>query len=210
MEFKLFDKPDPAAGRPGDAAWYAEREVSDHINQEGMHRGRLLEAAGLIESHIQKIASIADWGAGNGGLLHTLGERGYESRWGYDLSPKAVEYARTIYEENVSLFDVVNDDDVLNDRPTAGICVVLTEFLEHLVSPHELLWKLQFARGERCRFIVASSPCNETPASFYEYHLWAWTGDSFAQMFERSGWRVLRHYARADVNTQFVLAERKG
>ena len=203
MEFKLFDKPDYAAGRPGDAAWYKDREVSDHINEEGMHRGRLLEAADLITWTFS--GSISDWGAGNGGLLHMLKDRGFgQPMWGYDMSPKAVAYARDIYEVNVTLEDVVASEDA---HHKAGECVVLTEFLEHIVSPHVLLRRI--ANMEEPKRIVASSPCNENPSSFYPFHLWCWTGDSFAHMFERCGWRVLRHYARADVNTQFVVAERK-
>jgi hypothetical protein len=209
VEFKLFDKPDYRAGRPGDAEWYREREVSDHINEVGtMHRGRLLEAADLVEEAIHrvlgKIPAVSDWGAGNGGLLNEIRNRqidrgGPLQMWGYDLSPKAVEYARTVYEVDVSALDVVNS------APKEGDIVILTEFLEHLCKPHHLV---KWIQGTNARFIVASSPCNENPNNFYIYHLWAWTGDSFAQMFERCGWRVLRHYVRADVNTQFILAQR--
>ena len=46
-EFRMFDKPDYTNGRPGDAAWYANREVSDHIHEPG-HRERLLQAAELV------------------------------------------------------------------------------------------------------------------------------------------------------------------
>lgn len=199
MEFKLFDKPDYAAGRPGDAAWYRDREVSDHIHQDGMHRGRLLEALDLVLS--LQSTSISDWGAGNGGLLHEIGKaRPDVLRWGYDMSPLAVKHAQEIYGERVQLLDVING------APAAGDLVILTEFLEHIVSPHELLRKL--LQHPAAHSLVASSPCNETPADFYEYHLWAWTRGSFAQMFERAGWKVLRHYLRVDVNTQFVLAER--
>ena len=72
-EFRMFDKPDYTNGRPGDAAWYANREVSDHIHEPG-HRERLLQAAELIQSvlPLTNEGTVADYACGNGGLLHEL------------------------------------------------------------------------------------------------------------------------------------------
>src|ERR1700689_5270375 len=96
MECKLFTKPQFHAEE-----FYRDREVADHINQP-MHRERLLEVRDLIVHLVatRNILSIADYGAGNGGLLSEL-KRCLENTnvrmWGYDLSPKAVRHAQEVY-----------------------------------------------------------------------------------------------------------------
>lgn len=206
-EYRMFDKPDPANGRPGDAAWYKDREVSDHINEPG-HRQRLLQAVELILDigAYNDIRTLSDWGAGNGGLLNELhGIEGLEA-FGYDMSPNNVKWGVEKY--GVKLMEC----DVVNGRPQAADIVVLTEFLEHLVDPHDLIrrlylnWPLLEDRSPK--FIVASVPGFEDPRKPYEYHLWCWHGSSFADMFTRIGWKVQRHFFRADCGTQFLVASR--
>jgi hypothetical protein len=207
MEFKLFSKPDYANGRPGDAAWYRDRAVSDHINETG-HRERLLEALNLIGDAIEQVKlssypyTLSDFGAGNGGLLAQVKKKFWGiNAWGYDLSPKAVEWGKEKYTVDLRC------DDVLSNPIDIGSIVVLTEFLEHIVDPHGMLKRLHLSFDPQ--WIVASSPGFESPGKQYEYHLWSWyQGDSFAKMFEREGWRVRRHFFRADCGTQFLLASR--
>src|ERR1035437_363003 len=201
-EFKLFDKPDYRAGRPGDAAWYKDRAVSDHINERG-HRERLLQALELVLELFDRghANTVADWGAGNGGLLHELWKMGIKS-WGYDMSPLAVEWGRAKYGVDVSVLDVTK----WSMERKAGDIVVLTEFLEHLVDPHDLVRQLHTMAA--ARLIVASVPGFEDPTNAYEFHLWAWHGDTFAKMFERIGWKVQRHFWRPDCGTQFLVAGR--
>ena len=199
MEFKLFSTP-----QFHDAQFYADREVADHIHQPG-HRERLLEAVEQVCSLYEPGVTVADLGAGNGGLLSELKKRLPGAKtWGYDLSPKAVEYAREVYGVAVTLRNITES---FGYEP--GHIVILTEVLEHLVSPHYFVRTLRCRGGEHgAQYVIASSPAAETPDHHYEFHLWAWTGDSYAQMFERAGWEVLRHYVRADCGTQFVVAGR--
>ena len=203
MEFRLFDKPDYKAGRPGDKDWYAKREVSDHLHEPG-HRERLLQAVELIQAALPHTSegTVADWGAGNGGLLHELKKLSIDAH-GYDMSPLAVKWGRDKYGVALSELDVTKHSA---DR-RAGNVVVLTEFLEHLVSPHTLVGQI-FNLYTEVDFIAASVPGFEDPRKPYEYHLWCWHGNSFADMFTRIGWKVQRHFFRGDCGTQFLVASR--
>jgi len=203
-EYKLF-----GTAQFHDAAWYESREAADHINDPA-HRIRLLEALRLIYHIIERedleLKTLADWGAGNGGLLSEFkkNDHGLKS-WGYDLCNANVQEAVNKYGVDVSLVDIVEGD------PVPGEITVLTELLEHLVSPHDLLDELLHPRKTdegiaECRWIVASTPGFEDFQHHYEYHLFAWTGDSFADMFQRANWDVVRHFTRAESATQFIVA----
>ena len=147
-------------------------------------------------------ATISDWGAGNGGLLHEFKKLTLDA-WGYDMSPLAVAWGRGRY--GVDLTEL----DVTEHRPArrAGNVVVLTEFLEHLENPHQLVSHIHRLYKD-AQFIVASCPGFEDPRKPYEYHLWCWHGSSFADMFTRIGWKVQRHFFRVDCGTQFLVASR--
>jgi hypothetical protein len=206
MEFRLFDKPDYKAGRPGDAAWYKDRAVSDHINEPG-HRERLLQAVELIQDicSSEDISTLSDLGAGNGGLLNELKvECGDLTTWGYDMSPLAVKWGVEKYGVNLA------NEDVVEAGGRYGDIVVMTEFLEHLVQPHEMVWDIFHRKTvlQEAQFIVASVPGFEDPRNPYIYHLWAWHGSSFADLFTRIGWKVQRHFFRGDCGTQFLVASR--
>lgn len=202
MEFKLFTKP-----KYHDEAWYRDREQADHIHQEG-HRERLIEAVERVEQLYKEAfggLNVCDLGCGNGGLLKTLRDRNPDMELhGYDLCPDNVKHAQNVYGVSVQLEDFTNPLRWPNLE--LGGIVVLTEVLEHLVEPHRLIEMLR--RHPGVRFIVASSPAAETPAHHYEFHIWAWTGDSYAKMFERAGWKIDRHYSLGVVSTQFVVAHR--
>jgi len=195
--------------------FHADRGVADHINEPG-HRERLVEAltrVGELVSIHPSIKTLSDWGAGNGGLLHEIGRQYPQLKcWGYDLMPKNVEYARAIYDADVTYQDFTD----LKSNCRAGDVMILTEILEHLVRPHNLLLHLRLAAPAKPafqplpRFVIASSPAFETPDKHYEYHQWAWTGESYGKMFERAGWQVRMHYVIAACGTQFVIAERHG
>jgi hypothetical protein len=75
------------------------------------------------------------------------------------------------------------------------------------VDPQGLVAQLR-VMTDNPRFIVASVPGFEDPRNPYEFHLWVWHGNSFADMFTRIGWKVQRHFFRADCGTQFVVASR--
>ena len=67
---------------------------------------------------------------------------------------------------------------------------ITTEFLEHLLDPHDFVRRL----GARCKAIVASSPANECPPNpHYEFHTWAWDMQGYRELIEQGGFRVVSH-----------------
>ncbi len=201
MEYRLFEPDKP---KFHDAAFYAERPVSDHIS-EPEHHPRMVRALREVQYLVKNfpIHSLADFGAGNGGFLNEVRKRHpHLELWGYDMQPANIQYAQEKFGVDVVLEDITRDLDRLLYQ--ADI-VVLTETLEHLVDPHGFLERLSKA-DPAPRYIVASSPANETPDQHYEFHLWAWTETSYADMFNAAWWTVLKHYVEG--GTQFVVASR--
>lgn len=204
MEFRLFTKPHSA-----DEMFYHDRPASDHIN-EPAHRDRLIHTVEVVEKLIldTRLApeswpnlSVADWGCGNGGFLNELSSRVPGVRmWGYDLSPRALEDAKARYGVNAEFKDITKDD------VEVGHVTVLTELLEHMVDPHGLLHRLKRLGAD---WVVASCPAYEDPIKHYEHHLWCWLAGGFGLMFERCGYRVIRHYVFHPGATQFVVARAK-
>lgn len=181
---KLFDEP-----KFHDATFYEGREVSDHIH-ESAHRGRILKALADVNYLLDfddKSETVGDFGCGNGGMLWMLKQKSPDTvSWGYDLSPKAIEYAKEKYGVNAFLKDFPNDADV--QYPDIA---VMTEVLEHLVDPPAMLKKLK--KGG-VRWIVATSPMWEDAHNHYEYHLWAWDAQGFKQLFKDAGYFIFAHY----------------
>src|SRR5882672_5547406 len=131
MEYKLFDVP-----KYHDEHYYVDREAVDHIHQDGVnlgHRIRLLQALELVDDIIFRqdleLKSLADWGAGNGGLLSEVRKKHNHLKiWGYDLCPQNVAYGREQYGLNLMLENIVEGD------PKQAEIIVMTETLEHLVE----------------------------------------------------------------------------
>ena len=162
--------------------WYETRERAPHLEQVG-HRGRLLLAAELVNIAISRGAeSVCDLGAGDGGLLTLLG---IENKWGYDLQPSNIQGAAERGVE-ILLGNVVDNPKYL--LMNSMDVLVMTEFLEHLVDPRDFLLK---CRRSSARWVVASSPCNETPESHYENHCWGWDTEAYSSMLAECGWRVV-------------------
>lgn len=178
MEWRLFPEDTiPEWTTPG---WYAGREAAPHLEQEG-HRQRLIATARMVDQAVLLGAdSVTDLGAGDGGLLSIISA---PHKLGYDLQQSNVDAAR-IRGVDVTLADVVAKELI----PSAD-CVVATEFLEHLVDPHELLARL--AAKSPARWLVASSPYTETGDAHYGYHTWAWDEAGYRRLLEDNGWQVV-------------------
>src|SRR6266566_9232760 len=159
-EWKLFsDIPEYATPE-----WYASRERATHLEQPG-HRERLVLAADMVKNAVgilDGIHTVVDLGAGDGGLLSLIQHLPIEC-WGYDLMPSNIEGARE-REVDVRLFDVIGN---LDRWIWDANLVVMTEFLEHLVYPHEVLRVV----AQHSKAVVASSPYLESMDQHYEYHL---------------------------------------
>ena len=178
-EWRLF--PEGTIPEYSTPEWYEGRDRAPHL-EEGIHQGRLRLASEMATSAANRhgCVSIVDLGAGDGGLLSTIG--GIRA-WGYDLQHSNVDPARQERGVDVRYGDVVTGDIEWGDLAVA------TEMLEHLVDPHAFVRRI----AEYSRVLVASSPYTETDESHYAFHLWAWDMDGYRALLEQAGYRVERH-----------------
>lgn len=204
-EYKLFDGDVPHVST---AAFHAHRQRAPHLEQPA-HQGRLNTAHAFIIEALRTHAAtkpgtddvtLSDLGCGDGGLLQTLRGVTGLSAWGYDFQPsnQAGWVERGVQAE---LADVFGAD---RDRIRLGDIAVTTEVLEHVADPHGVVRWI----GEHSRFLVASSPWNETPESHDECHAWAFDQDGYRQLIEQGGFTILRHETVGQF--QVVLAEQTG
>lgn len=167
--------------------------------EQDAHRLRLEMAEILVSEAVRLLGArtVSDLGAGDGGLLSLLDLDGYLlDCWGYDLIDANVEGAA---DRGVA---VVYGNFLTDEGIRYGECVVITEVLEHLLDPHGVLRDLP----PSVRFVVASSPNNETWESRYEFHTWGFDVPGYRALFEGAGWRVLRH--EVIPGFQLLLAQR--
>lgn len=186
MEWRLFYEDDPPvwADPATTVAWHADREHAPHIDQ-GIHQPRMYAAARMVLAHGGVADKVVDLGAGDGGMLQWIKQQGWQGPlWGYDLQPSNI-HAAEARGVHVLLRDVVNSDDWVSDPGSIFIC---TEFLEHLVDPHGFVRRL-YARLPS--LFVASSPVNESDASHYAHHTWAWDREGYDILMEQGGFTVV-------------------
>jgi 2-polyprenyl-3-methyl-5-hydroxy-6-metoxy-1,4-benzoquinol methylase len=192
MEWRLF--PEGTIPECATPEWYAQRDRAPHVDQRA-HRPRLVMAAAMVGSVWEDAFTVSDMGAGDGGLLQLMDGIPGDCKWGYDLQPSNIQGAA---ERGVN----VELGDVLSGDVRWGDVVVVTEMLEHLVDPHGFVATIP----ESVRFVVASSPVNETDRNHYEFHLWAWDAAGYAALFTDAGWTVVDH--RGVGPYQVLLASR--
>lgn len=175
-EWRLFDGPTPYVST---FAFHEHRDRAAHLEQPD-HRERLEMAASLIRD--LQPASVVDLGCGDGGLLSLI--RDIPS-WGYDFQPANAQgwLQRDVKAEALDVFNSL-------EVPHWGQAAVLTEVLEHLADPHQVVeWVARNAE-----WIVASSPKDETDHQHGDCHAWAWDVDGYRALFEPH-FDVIRHHA---------------
>ena len=211
-EYRFF--PEGTVPHVSTVAFHAHRERAPHLEQP-VHQPRLYKAFEFATQAAQAQAArigrdvtslsdrdvtLSDLGCGDGGLLSLLRSVvGLES-WGYDFQPSnAAGWAeRGVEAQETDVFDPIYRD-LLN----IGDISVTTEVLEHLADPHEAVRWI----GTRSRYLVASSPWNETPESHDECHAWAFDQDGYRALIEQGGFTVLRHETVGQF--QVILGERR-
>lgn len=197
-EWKLFEGSVPHVST---AEFHADRERAPHLEQ-AFHQERLHLAAEFVRQALSRPGNttVSDLGCGDGGLLSllkSLPEYAHvEAAWGYDFCPANAAG----WEERgvtASALDVFAD----LSQAVLGDVVVLTETLEHLADPHEVLHSLR----DQARNLVCSSPWNESDHTHSPEHAWAWNLEGYASMIQAAGWTIIRHQQAGLF--QVVLAE---
>jgi SAM-dependent methyltransferase len=202
-EYRLFEGEVPFVST---AEFHADRERAPHLEQE-FHQGRLHLAAQMVMDAAagmdKETVLVSDLGCGDGGLLQLLKAEPRIAAWGYDFSP-ANAAGWTERGVQAQLADVFSAD-WHKVGIMVGDIVVMTETLEHLADPHEVLARL---RRTDVQQIVCSSPFNESPGNHSPEHAWAWDLEGYAAMIGAAGWKIVRH-EQVDL-FQVVLARRDG
>lgn len=140
----------------------------------------LVRLCAVIGGH----TTVTELGCGDGSLLQKI-ERIDLACWGYEIGDADIAYARTTLQLDVKKADIVAGRDVNGERLAYGEIVVISEVLEHLADPVELLRKLPN------RLVIASSPSRETGEWHNPIHAWAWDENDYRRLFELAGYTVL-------------------
>lgn len=201
MEWKLFEGEVPHVST---FEFHEHRDRAPHIDQP-THRPRLDKAVDFVlrardrilaadvtrtprptgTGDASRVVDVVDLGCGDGGLLSLLKEWAWSfATYGYDFQPTNQAGWKERRVEARALNFVEDWWEVQN----ADIYVI-TEVLEHLRSPHEMV-RLIRVRGAH---IVASSPWTEHVASHDECHAWAWDPDGYAKLMTDNGFDVILH-----------------
>lgn len=173
-----------------DSAWWTNTPNCNHLDNR-VHRARLEAAAREAQLEADRLGTttIADLGAGDGGLLSLLPEPYRSASYGYEVISDSVRYASEVRGVRVFQTNVLNKPHTLNHQ---GV-VVATEMLEHLEDPHGFVAELRKPQAG-IRSFIASSPHSETDQQHEWNHAWAWDRDGYRKMFEDAGWFVAKQF----------------
>jgi len=188
MEYCFFDKANPPKY---DYDFYKTGiyvKGFDHFNNYA-HNLLMQVAAGLLKYLLRfksnEIKKIIDLGCGNGGFLKYVIDDKRE--WvGYDLCKANCELAVKKFENRGNVKIIYKD--FLECDINADL-IIITEVLEHLINPHDLLKKIN------SKYILASIPLGETPEKRVgrgknRIHLWGWDEQGFKDLFINNNWKI--------------------
>lgn len=148
---------------------YAGSEIAERVNA-----GRIA----LMRRHIEKGASVLDYGAGSGDFLRAARDAGYDAR-GYDVIQETVAALR--------------ESGLYADNPGDFAATCLWDTIEHLETPERVLKRIP-----KGGLLFASIPVFEElravrGSKHYRpgEHLYYWTATGFCDWLALYGFRVL-------------------
>lgn len=146
-----------------------------------------------FEDHVQRTAVtgaciaftapniVADPAIGDGTVLEAAYRmRPFEKAWVSDLSQPNIERLEVSFPHSKGVADIKTAIAQLPHVDT----IVLTEILEHLEDPDEVV---ALAR-EKANMLVASSPVEEPDGVVNVEHLWSFGRDGYRDMLTYGGW----------------------
>lgn len=177
MEYKFFDTTPECVT----AEWYAGRAAAPHLEQIP-HQNRMYKSRDFVQLAYDDfgIKSVVDLGCGDGGMLSLLSDLPIKA-WGYDLQPTNIDHA--IKERKVD----ARYGNFLTDNIDYADLAICTEVIEHLEDPHGFLKDL----STKVKFLIASSPNDETDIYHYEFHLWGWDMEGYTNLIQNAGFQVM-------------------
>jgi 2-polyprenyl-3-methyl-5-hydroxy-6-metoxy-1,4-benzoquinol methylase len=184
VEWKLFQGDQPP--EQSTFEFHEHRERARHLEQSP-HSGRLLAALDFVKYAVDRkdCKTVVDLGCGDGGLLSLIRRDLPDVKaWGYEFTPANLAGA-TERGVNVSSLDFVNN----LEQVRWGDITVMTEVLEHLHRPHEVLEHV----ADNTKILIASSPWVENDLSHDACHVWAWDMDGYTEMVKNAGFRIISH-----------------
>lgn len=147
---------------------------------------KVLEAEGV------RPGQVYDVGASTGAMLWHLRERGWKAT-GCDLSPKAVEQARTL---NGIDLDLGSDSDGLAGRTGLDL-ITFSHVLEHIYDPPATLRRVHAALADD-GLLMIEVPClvapqTNPPGLFMMEHINYFDATSLENLFTRAGFTILQN-----------------
>lgn len=190
-EWKLFEGDTAYVST---AEYHKDRERAMHL-EDPNHKDRLQKAYEFIIRAVSQFpatrlnpASVVDLGCGDGGLLQLLrlGMHANIIARGYDFAPANVDGSASRGLSNVQyldLFPAVGNPVNSKVMEMRLDVVNMTEVIEHMSRPHQVLAFL----APRTKWLVASSPWNETDTNHADCHAWAWDARGYYRLLDEAG-----------------------
>ena len=168
-----------------------ERELYARTYPEGYrhdvwpdHVERVQASVRMISSYASNIATAADLSCGDATILRAL--PGLQEAWVGDLNgvrpgdePEWVESFHQVPPGPLP--------DSLADLPEPVDLYVLSETIEHMDDPDELLRQL----ASCATYLFLSTPLQEQAGSGNVEHYWSWDQNDVHAMLEQAGWTPL-------------------
>jgi hypothetical protein len=162
----------------GDPAF--DYQVERHNSDWPDHALRAMVTAGMIAWLRPK--TVCDPACGDASLLEAA-HKLHPIQMAYlgDISRPSIESLQVSFPHRLSVQDAAL---TLQGTPQVDL-VLLTEFLEHIPDPDEML-RLARTTGD---WLIASSPHGER--TYNPEHLWGWDADGYQQMLIEAGWDTI-------------------
>lgn len=180
MEAKLFE----GESHVSTFAFHEHRERAPHWEQP-WQRPRMDRAVAYVNhaATTMNVRSVVDLGCGDGGIVAAIRDLGLDVI-GYDFQPSNADGWKERGVDEICF--AKNFVEAWWQIPGPDLYVI-TEVLEHLLDPHEMVRRMHARRA----MVVASSPCTETFESHDECHAWAWDIGGYWKMFTDAGFHII-------------------